>query len=132
MTATKNFWLGSIALGGILLFLCLATSPASADEVEDRIRALEEVQRANAAELEKLKGEQVELRKEATAAAAKLPDFTYRPGNGLNIEAADKSWGFRASLQSQFRLGFLSAKTRSDGLKAKSWRGAFDRVLSIA
>ena len=133
MAAVKKFWRGTVALAG-MLFLCLATSPASADEVEDRIRALEEVQRANAAELEKLKGEQVELRKEATAAAAKLPDFTYRPGNGLNIEAADKSWGFRASVQSQFRLLFLSGQDqvgRTQGeIVARRFRPSFIYCLN--
>lgn len=103
MTARKTILRGAATLGGIL-FLCLAASPSSAGEVEDRIRALEETQRANAAELEKLKGEQVEMKKEATAAAQALPTFTYRPGAGLNIEAADGSWGFRTRIRWHYRL----------------------------
>jgi hypothetical protein len=128
MAALKRIWRGAVALGG-MLFLFLAISPASAGEVEDRIRALEETQRANAAELEKLKGEQIELKKEATAAAAAMPSFTYRPGSGLNIEAADKSWGFRASMQSQFRLEFLSGQDqvgRTQGeIMARRFRPSF-------
>ena len=128
MTAKRNNWGGVLALGGILI-LCLSVRPASGGEVEDRIRALEEVQRTNAAELEKLKGEQVELRKEATEAAAKLPDFSYRPGNGLNIEAADKSWGLRMSMQSQFRMEFLSGRDeagRTNGeIMARRFRPSF-------
>ncbi len=109
MAAMEKIWRWAIALGGII-FLCLATSPSSAGEVEDRIRALEEIQRANAAELEKLKGEQIELKREATAAVANMPEFTYRPGNGLNIEATDKSWALRTGMQAQFRMEFLSGQ----------------------
>jgi hypothetical protein len=109
MTAKRNNWSRVIATGGIL-FLCLAMSHALADEIQDKIRALEAQQRANAEELERLKGEQIEMRKEATAAAAKLPDFSYRPGSGMLIEAADKSWSFRASMQAQYRLEFLSGR----------------------
>ncbi len=110
MTAKRNNWRGVIALGGIL-FLCLAMSPASATEVEERIRALEEVQRANAEELERLKGEQLELKKQATEAAAALPEFTYRPRRGLLIEAADKSWAMRTFARLHYRLNFFPDKT---------------------
>ena len=34
--------------------------------------------------------------------------FSYRPGNGLNIEAADKSWGVRFTIESHFRYNFES------------------------
>ena len=104
MTARNN-WRRLTALGGIL-FLCLAVSPVSAGEVEERIRALEEVQRANAIELERLKGQQIELKKEATAAAAELPTFTFRPGGGVFIEATDKSWGLRFRGRFHYRLMF--------------------------
>jgi len=124
MTAKRSNWRGVTVLGGIL-FLCLTVSPASAGEVEDRIRALEEVQRANAAELEKLKGEQIELKKEATAAAAKLPDFTYRPGAGLTLTAADGSWGFRTRIRWHYRLMFFPDK---DGV-AKNGFSQFDLAL---
>ncbi len=52
---------------------------------EDRIKVLEE-------KLARLKAEQMELKKEATAAAAAAPTFTYRPGQGATIEAADRSF----------------------------------------
>ena len=68
-----------------------AAAPAFAQSVDDKIKSLEQ-------ELTQLKDQQVEMKKEATAAAAALPTFSYRPGNGLNIEAADKSWGFRATI----------------------------------
>ncbi|MFQ5849008.1 MAG: hypothetical protein ACE5JU_00300 [Candidatus Binatia bacterium] len=79
-----------VATAGSLLLIGLfvvAVAPARAS-VEERIKALEE-------ELAQLKGEQMELRKEATAAKAKLPSFRYRPGKGWFITAADKSWAWR-------------------------------------
>ena len=103
MTAKQSPWRSLIAVGGILL-LCVAVSRASAGETEDRIRKLEADQQANAEELARLKGEQMELKKEATAAAAALPEFTYRPGNGLLIQAADKSWAMRTWYELDIRM----------------------------
>ena len=97
------------ALYSVLLFF-FAVASVFAGEVEERIKALEEVQRANAEELARLKGEQIELKKEATAAAAAMPSFSYRPGNGMNIEAADKSWAFRATIEADFRMYFESGR----------------------
>ena len=103
MTAKQSRWRSLIAVGGILL-LCVAVSRASAGETEDRIRKLEADQQANAEELARLKGEQMELKKEATAAAAALPTFEYRPGRGLTITAADRSW----SLNTAYELHIVS------------------------
>ena len=67
----------------------VAVAPARAD-VEKRINALEE-------ELTQLKGSQMDLKKnaeDALAAKMKLPTFSYRPGRGLTIRAADKSWSW--------------------------------------
>ena len=89
-----------LALLSAVLF---AAAPASAQSVDDKIKSLEQ-------ELMQLKTQQVELKKEATAAAAALPTFEYRPGNGLNIEAADKSWGVRFTLESHFRMNFESGR----------------------
>src|SRR5215472_1047479 len=72
---------------------------AQSEELTGRIEALEQ-------ELAKLKEQQVELKKEATAAAAALPTFEYRPGNGLDIEAADKAWGLRFTIETHFRYEF--------------------------
>ena len=52
----------------------------------------------------------MELKKEATAAAAALPSFSYRPGNGMNIEAADKSWGIRFGMEAHLRTIFESGQ----------------------
>ncbi len=73
----RGFW-GFTALGFMLAALLLATVPASAQNVDEKIQALEQ-------ELSSLKSQQMELKKEATAAAAALPTFSYRPGNGVDI-----------------------------------------------
>jgi len=102
----KKFW----ALGVLAAFL-LAAGTVRAQSVDEKIKTLEQ-------ELSQLKDQQVELKKEATAAAAALPSFEYRPGNGLNIEAADKSWGLRFTVESHFRYEFESGRDqigRSNG-----------------
>src|SRR5438552_18500110 len=94
----KKFW----ALGVLAVFL-LAAGTVRAQSVDEKIKTLEQ-------ELSQLKDQQVELKKEATAAAAALPSFEYRPGNGLNIEAADKSWGLRFTIETHFRYDFESGR----------------------
>ena len=88
---------------GLLASFLLAVAPAKAQSVDERIKALEQ-------ELIQLKDQQIEMKREATEAAAALPTFEYRPGNGLNIEAADKSWSFRATLEAHFRYLFESGR----------------------
>lgn len=85
------------ALGSLLIALVLAVAPAWAQNVDSRIQALEN-------ELTRLKGEQMELKKEAVAAAEAMPTFSYRPGRGLTMEAADKSWAFR--VRQEFNIDF--------------------------
>jgi hypothetical protein len=74
---------GILALGMLFVFL-LAAAWARAQTVEERIKAIQQ-------EISQLKDQQIEMKKEATAAAAALPTFTYRTGF-LGITAADKSW----------------------------------------
>ena len=99
----KKAFAGIAALGMMLAAFLLATVPAGAQSVDDKIKALEQ-------ELSSLKSQQMDLKKEATAAAAAMPSFSYRPGNGVNIEAADKSWGLRFSLETHFRMLFESGQ----------------------
>lgn len=89
-----------LALLSAVLF---AAAPVFAQSVDDKIKTLEQ-------ELSQLKEQQVELKKEATAAAAALPTFEYRPGNGLQVEAADKAWGVRFTIESHFRMNFESGR----------------------
>ena len=113
----KRFW----ALTVLTVFL-LAAGTVRAQSVDDKIKSLEQ-------ELSQLKDQQVELKKEATAAAAALPTFSYRPGNGLNIEAADKSWGFRATIESHWRMYFNQGQDqyeRTNGeIEARRFRPGF-------
>ena len=101
-------WLGFVATGFMMVACLWAAAPAWADSVDERIKALEEelsrikpleqeLSRLKA-EQERTKAEQVELRKEATAAAEALPTFTYRTGF-WGITAADKSWQFSTSIE---------------------------------
>jgi hypothetical protein len=87
----KKMWLASM-----LAAFLLTAGTVQAQSVSDKISVLEQ-------ELQQLKEQQIELKKEATAAAAAMPSFSYRPGNGVNIEAADKAWGLRFTLESHFR-----------------------------
>ncbi len=91
-------------------------------EIDSRIDALQQ-------ELSQLKEQQIELKKEATAAAAAMPSLSYRPGNGMMIEAADKSWSFRHSFEAHMRYDFLSGRDqvgRSQGeLEGRRFRPEF-------
>src|SRR5262247_3651311 len=95
----KNHWRLLTALLGFLLAVFFLSVPVWAQGVDDKIKALEQ-------ELSSLKSQQMELKKEATAAAAALPSFSYRPGNGVDITAADKSWGIRFTMESHLRTLF--------------------------
>jgi hypothetical protein len=90
-----------MAVGFVFLTMLLSVNPAWADrELDEQIKALEkEVSKIEPLrdQLEKLKDQQLELKKEATAAAAEMPTFQYRPGRGLTIAAADKSWSFNTT-----------------------------------
>ncbi|TAK08243.1 hypothetical protein EPO44_02910 [bacterium] len=82
----KNKLLSFTTLGFLLtVFIFLAVAPAWADDLDQKIKAIEQ-------KLTRLRGEQMELKKDAVAAAAALPTFTYRPGRGATIEAADKAF----------------------------------------
>ncbi len=73
------------------------SSTGAREDLDGRIKTIEQ-------ELAELKAQQVELKKEATAAAEALPTFSYRPGNGLLIESADKGWALRAGIETHFRM----------------------------
>ena len=111
-----------MGLSFLLAAFALAVVPAQAQNVEQKIQALEQ-------ELSQLKSEQMELKKEATAAAAALPSFSYRPGNGMTIEAADKSWSVRHSFEAHMRYLFESGRDqvgRSNGeLMGRRFRPEF-------
>jgi hypothetical protein len=114
----KKHWKLLTALGFLLAGFFVAAA-AEAQDVDDKIKALEQ-------ELSELKSRQIELKKEATAAAAALPSFSYRPGNGVDIEAADKSWGLRFTIESHLRTLFEAGNPhigRTNGeVMLRRWR----------
>ncbi len=89
--------LGIAALGSLLAALVLAVAPAWADDVDQKIKTLEQ-------KLTRLKAEQMELKKEATTAAAAAPTFTYRPGRGATLEAADRSFSVNFSYELNYYI----------------------------
>src|SRR5213080_1031796 len=109
----KNKFLISGALGFLLTVLLAAAAPVRADDVDQRIRSLEDELARLKSEQTQVKAEQIQLKKQATVAEAALPNFSYRPGSGMLIEAADKSWSFRASIEAHFRLLFESGLAES-------------------
>jgi hypothetical protein len=119
----KKRFVGLALLAAVLF----AAAPASAQGVDEKIRSIEQ-------KLTQLKEQQIELKKEATAAAAAMPSFSYRPGNGVLIEAADKSWSFRHALEAQMRYNFLSGRDqvgRSQGeLEGRRFRPEFHLCLN--
>jgi hypothetical protein len=90
-----------LTLGAALFASLMAAMPASAQEdIEAQIKALEaEVSKIEPLkdQIERLRTQQVEMKKDATAAAAALPTFEYRPGRGMTITGADKSWSFNTT-----------------------------------
>jgi hypothetical protein len=98
---------------GFLLVAFFAAAPVRGDDVDQRIKSLEDELARLKSEQTQVKAEQIQLRKQATAAEAALPNFSYRPGSGMLIEAADKAWSFRASLEAHFRLLFESGETEA-------------------
>ena len=100
----KTRWKSLAALGFLISAVLFAAAPSFAQSVDEKIKALEQ-------ELTQLKDQQIEMTREATEAAAALPTFEYRPGNGLNVEAADKAWGLRFTIETHFRYEFESGRS---------------------
>ena len=111
-----------MGLSFLLAAFALAVVPAQAQNVDEKIQALEQ-------ELSQLKSDQMELKREATDAAAALPNFTYRPGNGVMIEAADKAWSIRFAHEGHLRMEFMSGRDqrgRTNGeVMGRRWRPEF-------
>ena len=87
----------------MLAAFLLAAGTVRAQSIDDKIKALEQ-------ELIQLKEQQIEIKKEATSAAAAMPSFIYRPGSGLMIEAADKAWSWRTGFEMQMRYDFEAGR----------------------
>ena len=106
----KNRVLSFTALGFLLAALFVAALPARAADVDKRIQALEDELVRLKAEQAQVKTEQIEMRKEASAAAAALPTFSYRPGGGMTIQAADKAWSLNLAHEVHYVMPFSSGR----------------------
>ena len=98
-------------LACLIAAFLLTAGTVRAQNIDEKIKALEQ-------ELNLLKEQQIEMKKEATSAAAAMPTFTFRPGSGLMIEAADKSWALRNTIEMHFRYNFEAGRAsvgRSQG-----------------
>src|SRR5919106_6558200 len=130
----KNKFLVAAGLTFMLSVVLTALTPVLADNVDQRIQSLEDELMRLKSEQAQVKSEQIEMRKEATAAAAALPNFSYRPGNGMLIEAQDKAWSFRASVESHFRLlfesGLSEAGRETGGVMGRRFRPFFNYCLN--
>src|ERR1041384_7425753 len=85
---------------GLVASLAAVWPVQAQSDIEDQIKALEqEVQKIEPLkdQIERLRYQQLEMKKEATAAATEMPTFSYRPGRGMTITAADKSWSFNTT-----------------------------------
>ncbi len=110
----KNKRLSFTALSALLVALLAWVVPLRADDMDQRIKALEgELARVQGleeelarlkAEQQQVKTEQIELHKDALAAEQALPKFEYRPGDGLTISAADEAWQFNLSLRMDIHM----------------------------
>jgi cell division protein FtsB len=95
----KRILLSACIASLALLVFTAPTVRAQNTKLDDRIQALEDELIKLRAEQQQVKTEQMELKREATEAAAALPEFSYRPGRGVTIMAADKSWSINFSYQ---------------------------------
>jgi len=97
-----------------LIGLFVTAAPVRAGSTDERIKAL-------AAELDQLKAEQQRVKQEqslikadALAARSKLPSFRYRPGSGLRIRGADRSWEYRVTGELSAYMTLFPAGGRSE------------------
>jgi len=85
---------------GLVASLAAVWPVQAQSDIEEQIKALEqEVQKIEPLkdQIERLRYQQLEMKKEATAGAMEMPTFGYRPGRGMTITGADKSWSFNTT-----------------------------------
>src|SRR5204862_7420373 len=119
---------------GALLGIFFAVQAARAQDVDQRIRALEEELTRLKTEQTQVKAEQIEMKRSGLAAEGALPTFSYRPGNGLLIQAADKAWSVRFTLVAHMRMLFESGNShagRTNGeIMGRRWRPFFNYCIN--
>ena len=116
----KNIAKRALGLTSALFFvgaMALAASPVQAADVDARINALER-------ELSKLKqSQEVANEERALAAEMKGPTFSYKPGGGLTIAAADNQWSIKFAQRLQAYSTFYTTQDNADeGYQNGQWR----------
>jgi len=96
-----------------LIGLFVTAAPVRAASTDERIKALEAELNQLKVEQERVKQEQSQIKEDALAARSKLPSFRYRPGSGLRIRGADKSWEYRVTGEMSAYLSFFPSIGRS-------------------
>ena len=96
-----------------LIGLFVTAAPVRAASTDERIKALEQELNQLKAEQQKVKQEQSLMKADALAAKSKLPSFRYRPGRGLRIRGADRSWEITYGAKFQVQLAFFPGGPRS-------------------
>jgi hypothetical protein len=123
-----------LMVAALVLGIIFYALPAQAQDVDQRIRALEEELTRLKTEQTQVKAEQIEMKRSALAAEGALPTFSYRPGNGLLIQAADKSWSVRFTLVAHMRMLFESGRShvgRVNGeIIGRRWRPFFGYCIN--
>ncbi len=93
---------------GLVASLATVWPARAQSDVEEQIKSLE-------AQVQQLRSQQMEFKKEATAAASQMPTFRYAPGRGLTITAADKSWSWNQVLRMDIlNYNLLGGKSNFD------------------
>src|SRR3990172_9237463 len=82
-----------------LLLVGFLAAASWAGSVDEKIKAMEEELARLKADQTRANQEQIELKREATAAEGALPSFTYRPGRGVTIAAADRAWSMETNYE---------------------------------
>src|SRR3990167_6486136 len=80
-----------------LLLVGFLAAASWAGSVDEKIKAMEEELARLKEEKRRENQEEIEIKKEATAAAAPLRTFTYRPGRGVTLAAGDRAWSMETN-----------------------------------
>ena len=110
----------ALGLASALVFMgamALVASPVQATDVDTRIEALER-------ELAQLKQSQEAASEErALAAEMKGPKFSYKPGGGLTIAAADNQWSIKFAQRLQaYSTFYMTQDNPEKGYQNGQWR----------
>jgi len=96
-----------------MIGLFVTAAPVRAASTDERIKALAAELNQLKAEQQRVKQEQTQIKQDALAAKAKLPSFRYRPGSGLRIRSADRSWEYRVTGEMSVHMSFFPNGGRS-------------------